>query len=300
MRLHTHHQKTSMLPYLPRIFLLALSLMLPSLATAKGPTWKVSSGENTLYLGGSIHLLSQSDYPLPASLDKAYSKAETVVFETDIKKISQPSFQQETLHYLTYPDGITLDQVLDKNTYARLEKHLQSRGVALAQLNHLKPGMLAMTITLLELQRWGLAGTGVDEHYSKRAEANNIPQAQLETALSQVQKIASMGEGQESDFIRHTLQELESLPVVMQNLKNAWRSGDSQQLNALILEPLRAEFPLIYQSLIVDRNIAWLPQFIKMLHSTEVELVLVGAAHLVGEDGLLVQLEELGYTVEPM
>ena len=42
-----------------------------ALLSAKGPVWKVSKGGQTVYLGGTIHLLSPSDYPLPEEFEEA-------------------------------------------------------------------------------------------------------------------------------------------------------------------------------------------------------------------------------------
>ncbi len=279
---------------------LIISLSLQSVAVAKGPVWKVSSNDEVLYLGGTIHVLSQSDYPLPPVFDAAYQNAATVVFETDIQKLQQPEFQQEMLPLLMFEKNTSLREVLNLETYEQLETYLLSHGIALDHLAQFKPGMLATTITMMELQRLGMVEAGVDQYYSSLALQDHKPQGMLETANSQIEKISAMGEGQENAFIQHTLLELESLPALMQGMKSAWREGDVETLEALALTPLSEEFPAIYQSLIVDRNNAWLNKFVTMLISEEVELVLVGAAHLVGEDGLLFQLEELGYTVEQM
>ena len=81
----------------------------------------------------------------------------------------------------------------------------------------------------------------------------------------------------------------------------AWargREGDKAALVSLGIEPMQEEFPAIYHSLLVDRNQAWLPQVDAMLQTAETELVLDGALHLVGEDGLLAELARKGYTVQ--
>jgi uncharacterized protein YbaP (TraB family) len=44
--------------------------------------WKISRGDNVLYLGGTIHVLRESDYPLPEPFDEAFEQADIVVFET--------------------------------------------------------------------------------------------------------------------------------------------------------------------------------------------------------------------------
>ena len=51
---------------------------------AQSPVWKIESEQGSLYLAGTIHVLRDSDYPLPAAFDKAYAEAELLAFETDI------------------------------------------------------------------------------------------------------------------------------------------------------------------------------------------------------------------------
>ena len=56
------------------------------------------------------------------------------------------------------------------------------------------------------------------------------------------------------------------------------------------------------QRLNVDRNRAWLPELRKRLDgaSQDDTLVVVGAMHLLGDDGLVAVLKAKGYTVERM
>jgi len=44
--------------------------------------WKISNGENTLYLGGTIHILRESDYPLPEAFSKAFDESNIIIFES--------------------------------------------------------------------------------------------------------------------------------------------------------------------------------------------------------------------------
>ncbi|MEQ8954506.1 MAG: TraB/GumN family protein, partial [Gammaproteobacteria bacterium] len=81
---------------------------------------------------------------------------------------------------------------------------------------------------------------------------------------------------------------------------SAWRVGNASELNAMFVTDMQNEAPEIYQSLLVDRNLKWIPQIEAMLADPDTELVLVGAAHLVGSDGLLNLLQERGYTVRQL
>jgi uncharacterized protein YbaP (TraB family) len=57
--------------------------------------------------------------------------------------------------------------------------------------------------------------------------------------------------------------------------------------------------PEYYQAILKDRNVAMLEKIEGYLEdkSKETYFVVVGAAHMVGEDGIVTRLKEKGYTV---
>lgn len=277
---------------------LFMLLFAVSSADAGAPVWKVSKDGNQLYIGGTIHVLGKTDYPLPAAFDAAYRQAERVVFETDLQKIKSPEVQQKLAQTMFYTDGRSLQQALDKQTFAELERYLASRGIPAATVLSFKPGMLALTLTIIELRRLGLGGAGVDEFYNTKALADHKKLGQLESVEQQLSFIAAMGEGNENDVINHTLRDLKELPRIMQSLKDAWRSGDINRLQEVGLKSFKQDSQALYDKLIVQRNNAWIPQLEALLKTGEVELVLVGALHLAGDEGVLAQLARRGYTVQ--
>jgi uncharacterized protein YbaP (TraB family) len=78
-----------------------------------------------------------------------------------------------------------------------------------------------------------------------------------------------------------------------------WKTGDATIADASLIE-MREEWPEIYKDLVADRNAAWLPQIEEYLASGQVPFIIVGAFHLHGPDGLLLQLENSGCTVEQL
>ena len=69
-------------------------------------------------------------------------------------------------------------------------------------------------------------------------------------------------------------------------------------MQKITISPWKDRLPKIYNSLVVERNNKWIPQIETMLKTKEVELILFGALHLIGEEGILSQLKKLGYTIE--
>lgn len=267
-------------------------------ASAGAPVWKVVKGEHQLFIGGTLHVLSKSDYPLPVAFENAYRQSAIVVFEADMQKLQSAEFQQLLQSRVVYTDGRNLKTVLGKATYQALEQHMTSRGLPIANFQPLKPGMLAITLTLLELQRLGLTGTGVDEFFSLKAANDRKTTGQLETAEEQLAFLSSFGDGREDDLIFHTLRDIKRLPEIMASLKTAWRQGNRDKITEIAIAPIKNDFPKVYHQLLVQRNRDWIPKIETMLTTKEVEFILVGAAHLVGEDGLLKQLAARGYSIQ--
>lgn len=260
--------------------------------------FKVSKGEDYLYVGGTLHLLSESDYPLPTQYSRAYEQSDLVVFETDLAALDSPEFLQHMLSSLTYQKGERLTDVLSETTIASLTTHLEKRGLTLQQFNHFKPAMMSMTLSMVELQGMGLTSEGVDKHFHHTASLEGKPIAWLETPEQQIAFIAQMGQGDADAFMQYTLKDLGQLSELLPELKSAWRSGDLDKMYNKSLADFSQQYPDVFDTLITQRNNAWMPDLNRYLASPEVEFVLVGALHLPGNVGVLNQLREQGYEVE--
>lgn len=280
------------------LFYLLLPLLLVTQAYGETSVWKVSIDGNELFIGGTIHVLSENDYPLPAEFEQAYEQSEIIVFETDMQSMNNPEVQQAMISAVTYKDGRNLQQDLSEETYLKLGSYLMNLGIPETALNSFKPGMVAVTVTVIELQRLGITTEGVDSYFSNKAVTDDKVLGQLETIEEQISFIAAMGEGEADELILSTLKDVKQLSDMMEEMVVSWRSGNTEALEKVFISELKQEFPEIYLDLIVKRNNAWFPQIEKMALNDAVEFILVGAAHLVGKDGILARLEAEGYTVE--
>lgn len=276
------------------ILLLVLVL---HVARADAPVWKITNGENTLFIGGTIHVLQEQDYPLPLEFERAYAEADKLVFEVDIVQANSLVFQKNLMQAALYLDGNTLASQLRPSTFRKLKVFAQQRGIVLENLQSFKVGMLVLILTVNELNRHGIRAEGVDQYFTSRAVQDDKPIGALETIEQQIEFLSTMGEGEEDQLVLQTIDELEDFGEEFSILKAAWRQGDTQKLEEVGLQEFRA-FPRVYQSLLVDRNRVWLPKIEALLNDQTVEYVLVGVLHLVGDDGVLAMLEARGYQVE--
>lgn len=281
-----------------RMMLAGLALcVFSTISRADSSLWQISRGGHQLFLGGTIHLLRDSDYPLPVEFEWAYQRASKLVFETDLQQLQQPAVQQRMQQALTYPQGSGLRQRVSAAVYAQVARKWQALGMPLALLDRFRPGGVVMALTVAQMRVEGVDAEGIDMYFHQRAVQARKPVVGLESVERQVAYLAQMGEGVEDEFLRQSLLELEQSSQFMDELVAAWRRGDQAALERLILLDMRTEFPGLYASLLVERNQHWLPQIKRLLEDRPTELVLVGAGHLVGSDGLLQQLAAQGYQV---
>lgn len=271
-------------------------LVLTSVCHAGSPVWKIAGRGSHLYIGGTIHMLAKSDFPLPPAFDRAYSRSDTMVFETDLAATQSPEFAKKMMGQMVYADGRTLKDRISAKTYQALGRFAGARGLALADLDRFRPGLVMVFLTMAEMERLGMAGIGVDEFYHQKAEAEGRPMQFLESPMDQIRFLADIGRGTEDEMITYILKDVGELPRLMGTVKTAWRKGDLKTIFTASLAPLKTDFPDLYHSLMVARNLNWLPLIETMLATPEVEFILVGTAHLAGEQGLISLLAKKGYT----
>jgi uncharacterized protein YbaP (TraB family) len=79
---------------------------------------------------------------------------------------------------------------------------------------------------------------------------------------------------------------------------DAWQSGDTGSLAAQFEEQVTERDRAMYERLLTDRNARWMTELEKLLADNDQSLVIVGAGHLVGAEGVPALLKAEGYTVE--
>jgi uncharacterized protein YbaP (TraB family) len=279
--------------------LIVLCLILPLQAFSDTSLWRISKNGRTLFIGGTVHILDKRDYPLPSEFNLAYKKSQILVLETDLEGFVKPEIKEQLLQKLMYDKNENLQNHLKPTTYKALDEYLQKHNMSITSMQQFKPSMVMLTLMMLELQRLNLADAGVDEFFNEKARSDSKNVGQLESIEKQIDVLSNIGKGHEDELILSTLDDLRQLPSMMNDLKNAWRKGDLKQLEVLGIAPMQKDYPALYQMLLVERNLSWLPQIEAFINTPETELILIGALHLAGKDGLLAQLSQRGYKVEP-
>lgn len=281
-------------------YVLITSITCFSLNVFSASVWKVSNGKNHLYIGGTIHILAAEDYPLPKEYNLAYAGSEKIVFETDMVAVNSAEFGQKVMQEMTYSDDTTLDKVLNLETYTAVTKHLKDRGMPIQPFVKFKPSLLSITLSVMELQAIGLTSEGVDKYFSDMAVKDNKQQSWLESPEQQISFLKNMGGEDENAMIEYTLKDIKRLPTMIGGLRSSWRTGDMPALADIGITEFKADYPQIYQDLLVTRNNDWIPKIETMLDSAPTEFILVGVLHLAGADSVLQKLTAKGYSIKKL
>ncbi len=266
----------------------------------KHPLWKISSKTNTVYLLGSVHVLKQDAYPLDMSIEKAYENSQQLFFEINLDEVEAQKLQQLMIAEGTYLDGRTIKDTLSQQTYELAKKKLADQGLNIEQFKQLKPWLLAITIEANELQLLGFdQSQGIDNYFYKRAKKDKKRIEGFETAEYQLTLLSDMPASMQEAQLLQTMKELGDVSNEVNTLIQAWKSGNEKALNTILLKSFQ-EYPDVYQRLITDRNINWLPKIESFIGQKENTMIIVGAAHLVGKDGIIAMLKQHGYQVDQL
>lgn len=269
-------------------------------AAAGNFLWKATKNQNSIYLLGSVHLLTKDFYPLNPALENAYKDSDLLVEEIDLGETMGTDAQMAMLVGGMLPTGQTIDKIVSPATMSAVSKRLEGLSLPVEPLKRFKPWFLSLTLLGLEWQKAGFeAELGLDQHFFNLAKADGKPVQGLETTMFQISRFDEMSMEEQERMLVETLKELDTQQAEVTKLANAWKAGDIPTVERLVLEDLKSE-PRLYQRLLVERNRTWLPKIEALFSRRGHAMVIVGAAHLIGSDGLLAMLRSRGYTIQQL
>ena len=160
------------------------------------------------------------------------------------------------------------------------------------------PARLGADHFAFEAQKAGLdAELGLDKYFFDKAKAAGKPVLALETAESQIDRFDKMPEAMQEQMLLTALAEKDAERTNLSALVSAWQRGDAAAMEKLMLQSFQGN-NAAYTSLITERNRNWMPQIEACFRRPSPCFVIVGAAHVIGPDGLLAMLRQKGYRIE--
>jgi uncharacterized protein YbaP (TraB family) len=282
---------------------LFLALLLPVHSQPSGhavPLWQIDGRHNRIYLLGSVHMLRESDHPLPAVFYDAYDDADALVMELDVTSVDPVATQALVNELGMIQDGRQLDELLGATDYSAALTLAERANIPLAMLAGAEPWLAAVTIDVLMLTRLGYSpAQGVEMRFAELAANDGKTISGLETERQQLEMLDGLSAPAQRDLLLQTLSEGQDVDSAMNELIASWRNGETGKIESSLLQDIR-QYPEIYQTILVRRNENWVGQILELLDDPRNYLIIVGAMHLVGDDGLPSLMQEKGLAVKQL
>jgi uncharacterized protein YbaP (TraB family) len=139
---------------------------------------------------------------------------------------------------------------------------------------------------------------GADSVLSRGAAQKGKTIRYFETAEDQLLFFARMSMPAQIEFLEDSIEGSDIDEDEARAMQDAWIEGDLDEFGPMIVDEMRKERPELYDALIRRRNAAWVVILEKEMAGKGVQMVNVGALHMVGDDGLVEQLKARGFKVE--
>jgi uncharacterized protein YbaP (TraB family) len=295
---------------LPRWFpLLGLALLVQptSAAVPESPDgklffWKASSPTTEVYLLGSIHLGTKEMYPLAKEIEEAFARSKYLVLEADLTKVDPVQLQQLIFSKGMYGEDDSLAKHVPAETLKSATELGGTLGLPGASIEKMKPWFLGMTIAMLSIQKLGYsAELGIDQHFAGEAKEKGKEILELESMEFQLKLLSDLSDDLQAKFLSSTIDEAKLTKEKMDVVLAAWTKGDVATFEDEMLKKPRQKYPdqiELQNKMIDDRNVGMARKVAEYLRTKDVYFVVVGAAHLVGDKGVLKLLEKDGFKVD--
>jgi uncharacterized protein YbaP (TraB family) len=259
--------------------------------------YKLDTAAADVYLLGSMHLARPDIYPLRREIMQAFDGADTLAVELDISGGNQLQIQQMILARGSYPAGESIRDHLSPSTWNSLQQQISGSGLPPQMFESMRPGLLVTTLSSLEMMKLGLSPeSGVDRFFLERARGQKRIH-ELETVEQQIGLLLDFP--QQDLLVRQTLAQLDDMEETMEELVSLWKRGDARGLQKLVVDDELArnpEFRVVYERMFDQRNIAMSDQIEGFMRTPGQYFVVVGAGHLVGDQGIVSLLAKRGYS----
>ncbi len=261
--------------------------------------WKVESQGPVAYILGSVHFLKSGNYPLNSRIETAFENSDTLIVEADItdaKKMDPQTLAEKAL----YGEKDSLKNHVSPETYESLRQHAERLGFPLEVIDRQRPWMLALTLSSLEMMKLSYDPRfGIDWYFLSKAKRGKKV-LELEGATYQINLFSGLSQEEQESFLLLTLKDLKNAGDKVDSLVKAWTDGDGQKVEEILMEKLKEDsrlFPF-YEKFLYRRNQDMVSKIEFYLKTNGTYFVIIGAAHLVGEKGIIEMLKSKGYKVQ--
>lgn len=275
------------------------SQSVPAKQTGRHFIWKAESDKGKAYLLGSIHFGSKDMYPLPAPIMNAFADSDALVVEANVAGKKASEGLGGLLQLGLYQDGSTLKDHVSADAWKMLKKTANKLEIPLMLLEKQKPWLVMLTLTGLFMKQHGYSEKlGIDWYFLKQA-ADQKPVIELESVAQQLNFMDELSAAEQEQMLTQGLRDLEAGGAQFKAMVDAWKNGELDTMDALTRESfdVQPESKGMYQALITGRNEIMANKVRNLTEDGRTYFVVVGAAHLSGQQGMIELLKAKGFKV---
>ena len=137
---------------------------------------------------------------------------------------------------------------------------------------------------------------GVETKLMELAQSDNKEISGFETIREQLEFLDGLSPEAQREMLIQALADGAEMREMMDGMIDAWRTGDIDYLEDNLLADMQ-DYPELNQTIVVDRNVNWTDTIEDLLDDEIDYLIVVGALHLVGDDGVPNLLRLRGHAV---
>jgi uncharacterized protein YbaP (TraB family) len=166
-------------------------------------------------------------------------------------------------------------------------------------LAKMKPWLVAITVATVPMIKAGMdPNLGIDKYFLDKAgqDGQKKEVVEIESADWQLNLLSGFSDEVQGKFLASAIEQAGKSIDHSKKIQELWMSGNAAKLEAAINEDEGP--PEVEKVLLHDRNPHMADVVERYLKGKDQAIVVVGAAHLVGKDGVVSLLEKRGYKVE--
>ena len=280
---------------------------------AKGIIWTATRDDARLTIAGSLHIPDPRLDPIRATLQVPMATADLLMLE--VTNEDQDALQAEIASnpdLVLLPDNQTLIELLPDDTWNRLKQMAGDRGIPSFSIARIQPWLVGMMMSIptCAMAEMTSGGLGLDGLLNQDAIDMGLPVSTLDDWQDILDMMSSPPLEEQLDMLSLATLARDIENEVLSSLLTLYFDGDvgaiwpmSEYALKLLPEVDQAQaLQLIqeqYETLLVERNHKWIPIIEQATEAADDIVIVFGAAHLAGEDGMLQLLENDGWTIAP-
>lgn len=296
------------------LLLLAAALLLPlaplaaaadERPAARGFLWEATRGAQRVLLLGSIHVGRAEFAAFESARLPHLMRAEVIAFEANV--FDAQSVVAATQRWAMYPaDGPGLEAQVDPALLQRIERIVARTGGNLPVCCRMRPWMLANTLVVLDAIDAGFSPAyGSEARLFDLAQSMRRPIVEIEGLDAQLRLFGEAPADVQVDYLRHAVESIENGASrrEIERLVGAWARGDAAVLEQLAAEMAHSEIGarrFVAERIVRGRHPRMLAAIEGYAADARLHLVVIGALHFFGPDGLLQALRSRGFAVVPL